>query len=590
MVKRFVFRLLSAVMLAGGLAPFAQAQEVVQRYPALHHPVRDPAGMVAAQNKIAASIGADVLARGGNAIDSAVAVGFALAVTLPRAGNLGGGGFMLVYLADEDRTIAIDYREMAPAAASRDMFLNADGDVDNNVARFSLRAAGVPGTVAGLHHAHERYGSLPWHELLQPAIQLAERGIIVTEDFAFSIRRAEKHLSRDPDAIALFTHSSGTLYEEGERLKQPLLAKTLKRIAKSGTESFYQGDIAELIVKDMRANGGLITRADLENYQVIEREPVIGGYRGYDIISMPPPSSGGVHVVQMLNILEQFPLADFGAESALTIHVIVEAMRQAYADRSQHLGDPDYYDVPIDWLTSSTYAEEIAAGISLETAKKSDDVRPGTTPVAESPETTHYSVMDQAGNAVANTYTLNFSFGSGNAIAGAGFLINNEMDDFSAKPGVPNAFGLLGGEANAIQPGKRPLSSMTPTLVFKDGKPLLATGSPGGSRIITAVLQQIINVIDFEMNLADSVSAPRLHHQWYPDSVFVERGFSPDTLALLKAMGHNIATTRFSMGSVQAVMRTEDGFAGAADPRRPDSGAYGPTDSACLRAKIRCLP
>ncbi len=590
-MKRLIRVLMSGLLVlsASQIAPLS-AQEVVQRYPALHHPVVDPDGMVAAQNKLAAKIGADILAKGGNAVDAAVAVGFSLAVTLPRAGNLGGGGFMLVYLAEEDRTIAIDYREMAPAAATRDMFLNEAGEVDNDASRFSLRAAGVPGTVAGMHHAHSRYGILSWREVLAPAIRLADRGIVMTHDFHTSLTRARQRLTRDPDALALFTDRDGAFYEVGERFRQPLLARTLKDIAKTGTRSFYDGRLAKLIVDDMQENGGLITLDDMRGYTVVEREPVTGTYRGHEIVSMPPPSSGGVHVVQMLNILEQFPMADFQSESALAIHVTIEAMRQAFADRSKHLGDPDFYDVPVDWLTSKAYAKTVADSISLDSARRSADVNPGTAPAPESPDTTHYSIMDQWGNAVANTYTLNFSYGSGNAIRGAGFLINNEMDDFSAKPGAPNAFGLLGGEANSIEPGKRPLSSMTPTLVFKDGKPLLATGSPGGSRIITAVLQPIVNIIDFEMNLADAVNAPRLHHQWFPDSVAVERGFSPDTLALLRAMGHNMVTTRFSMGSVQAIRRSENGFVGTADPRRPDSAAMGPSAARCVDAKLVCIP
>lgn len=586
MLKRCIVLLSLAVFTSStGIAQ----TEAVQRYPARHHPVADREGMVAAQSRVAAEIGAAVLADGGNAIDAAVATGFALAVTLPRAGNLGGGGFMLVYLADEDRTVAIDYREMAPAAASRDMFLGEDGEVDNRAARLSLRAAGVPGTVAGLYHAHQRYGKLPWRRLVAPAIELA-RGMVVTEDLASSVARARNRLEQDPDAMALFFKSDGSEWQPGEVIRNPDLARTLRDVAKKGRDGFYKGRVAQLIADDMQANGGLITQADLESYKVVEREAVRGSYRGYEIVSMPPPSSGGVHVVQMLNILEQFPMGDFESGSALTLHVMAEAMRQAYADRSQHLGDPDYYDVPIEWLTSESYAKEIAEGISLESARTSSSVYPGKVPAPESPDTTHYSVMDSAGNAVANTYTLNFSFGSGKAIAGAGFLINNEMDDFSAKPGSPNAFGLLGGEANAIEAGKRPLSSMTPTLVFKDGKPLIALGSPGGSRIITSVLQPIVNVIDFKMNLADAVSAPRIHHQWYPDTIFIESGFSPDTLALLGALGHNVSRTPFSMGSVQAVMRTDDGFAGAADPRRPDAGAYGPEDVRCLKARVACLP
>ncbi|MEM8982480.1 MAG: gamma-glutamyltransferase [Pseudomonadota bacterium] len=572
----------------GGQAVAQSARDAVQRYPALSHPVSDQAGMVAAQNGIATRIGADILARGGNAVDAAVATGFALAVTLPRAGNLGGGGFMLVYLAESDKTIAIDYRESAPAAATRDMFLDANGNADSNASRFSLRAAGVPGTVAGLYHAHREYGALPWGDVVMPAVELARRGIVVSPDMAASLKRAQRRLEKDPDALALYYKKDGTPYAAGEVLRQPLLARTLRDIARGGADAFYKGRVAELIAADMAANDGLITAEDLASYTVVEREAIRGSYRGYEIVSMPPPSSGGVHIVQMLNILERYPLAEFGSESAHTVHVLVEAMRTAYADRSKHLGDPDFYDVPIDWLTSKQYADENAAEITLDAARRSADVAPGTAPAPESPDTTHYSIIDKDGNAVANTYTLNFSFGSGNAVAGAGFLINNEMDDFSAKPGTPNAFGLLGAEANAIEAGKRPLSSMTPTMVFKDGKPYVVLGSPGGSRIITATLQPIINLIDFNMNLADAVRAPRVHHQWYPDEVFLERGYARDTRELLEAMGHIIGASRFGMGSVQAVMWRDGQFFGAADPRRPDALAMGPRLARCRDQRAAC--
>ncbi len=568
--------------------PAAAQSEVVLRYPALHHPVSDSGGMVVAQNRIAAHVGAEILAAGGNAVDAGVAVGFALAVTLPRAGNLGGGGFMLVHLADENKTVAIDYREMAPAAATHDMYLDAEGNVDNNASRFSRAASGVPGTVAGLYYAQSRYGTMRWRDVLKPAIELAEKGVVMSADMASSIGRARKRFERDDDSMAKFFKADGSNYQAGDVFKQKDLAKTLRLIAREGPSAFYEGRIADLIVADMGEKGGIITHADLKAYTVAEREPVTGTYRGYDIVSMPPTSSGGVHVVQMLNVLEHFPMASYGHGSALATHVLIEAMRQAYADRSQYLGDMDFFDVPIDWLTSKTYAKQIAASIDMTRSRRSADVGPGVRPAKESPDTTHYSVMDKAGNVVANTYTLNFSFGSGHTVKGAGFLMNNEMDDFSAKPGSPNAFGMLGGEANKIEPGKRPLSSMTPTLVFKDGKPFMATGSPGGSRIITTVLQQIVNVIDFGMNISDSVDAPRIHHQWYPDSVSYERGLSPDTAALLKAMGHTLAPTPFTMGSVQAILVKDGVFQGAADPRRPDSGAYGPASIACEASRAAC--
>ncbi len=582
---------LSHLMIA--LLPFFATNSVAQsdvvlRYPSLHHPVNDAEGMVVAQSSVAAYVGAEILARGGNAVDAAVAVGYALAVTLPRAGNIGGGGFMLVYLAEENETIAIDYREMAPGAASRDMYLDESGEADKDASRYTGKAAGVPGTVAGLSHALSRYGTMSLREVMKPAIKLASEGIVVTEDLAGSLERSRERLSKDPDSKAIFFKADESAYKPGEVFRQRDLARTLKLIARQGPKAFYEGAIADLIVADMQANDGLITHADLKNFQVIERQPVTGTYRGYDIVSMPPTSSGGVHIVQMLNILEQFPLADYGYGSALSLHLLVEVMRQAYADRSQYLGDMDFYDVPIDWLTSKEYAREIAARISLEKARASSEVAPGVRPMPESPDTTHYSVMDKFGNVVANTYTLNFSFGAGIAVKGAGFLMNNEMDDFSAKPGTPNAFGLLGGEANAIEPRKRPLSSMTPTLVFKDGKPFMATGSPGGSRIITTVLQQIVNVIDFGMNAADAAHAARIHHQWFPDAVFLERGFSADTQRLLEAMGHKLTPTPFTMGSLQTIIYADGLFQGASDPRRPDSGAFGPENIACERSRAAC--
>ncbi|MEL7535777.1 MAG: gamma-glutamyltransferase [Pseudomonadota bacterium] len=586
MMRHFVLLTLSLALATNLLAQ--DAREVVQRYAALSHPISDTAGMVVAQNAIATHVGAEILADGGNAIDAAVATGFALAVTLPRAGNLGGGGFMLVHLADDNKTVAIDYRESAPAGASRDMFIKPDGEPDAQASRFSLRAAGVPGTVAGLYHAHSRYGRLPWRDVVAPAIELASRGIVVSADMARSLTRARNRMAVDPDALALYYKQDGSTYAAGEVLRQPLLARTLRDIARGGPDAFYRGRVADLIADDMAANGGLITREDLAAYRVLEREPVRGTYRGYDIVSMPPPSSGGVHVVQMLNVLERYPLAEYGAESARTVHLLVEAMRTAFADRSKHLGDPDFYDVPVDWLTSKAYADEVADAIPLDKARRSSDVAPGQEPGYESPDTTHYSIVDADGNAVANTYTLNFSFGSGHAIAGAGFLINNEMDDFSAKPGAPNAFGLLGAEANAIEAGKRPLSSMTPTMVFKDGKPYLVLGSPGGSRIITATLQPIVNLIDFGMNVADAVRAPRIHHQWYPDEVFLERGYALDTLTQLEAMGHKIGSSRFGMGSVQAVLWQDGVFYGAADPRRPDAEAMGPRQFRCTVSRVAC--
>lgn len=541
----------------------------------IHHPVAGRSGMVVSQEMLASEVGAEILARGGNAVDAAVAVGFALAVTLPRAGNLGGGGFMLVYVAEEEKVYAFDYREMAPAAAHRDMYLDENGDVDQQRVRFSHKASGVPGTVAGLHYVHQRFGTLEWAELVEPAVRLAEEGIVVNYDLAGSLKRRQERMSRNPATRAAFFKADGVPYEAGELFVQEDLAWTLNQIAEEGPQAFYEGEIARKIVADMQANDGLITMADLANYRVREREPVRGNYRGYEIVSMPPPSSGGVHLIQMLNVLEHFPLADYGPGSANHLHLLVEVMRLAYADRAEHLGDPDFYEVPVTWLTSEAYARELAAGIDLKKARKSADVSPGRPAPKESFDTTHFSIMDKSGNTVASTYTLNFSYGSGMTVAGAGFLLNNEMDDFSAKPGVPNAFGLLGGEANAVEPGKRPLSSMTPTLVFKDGRPYIATGSPGGSRIITAVLQLIVNVIDHGMNIADATHQPRIHHQWLPDIVQHERLVNPDTVNLLTQRGHNMRQST-ALGALETLMFDGKNYFGCADPRRPGSGAVAP--------------
>lgn len=551
----------------------AQEAQMLQRG-AVHNPVISRYGMVVSRVEIANQIGADILARGGNAVDAAVAVGFALAVTLPVAGNIGGGGFMLVYLAEEDRVIAIDYREMAPAAASRDMYLDANGDVQKEIVRFSHLASGVPGTVAGFHHALTNYGTLSLAEVIAPAIKLAAEGFPVYRRLSENFKRYSERLLKNPASRQAFYKPGGTAYEVGEIFRQPDLAWTLGEIAAHGRDGFYKGEVARKIVAEMDRGGGLISLEDLANYRVIERQPVEGDYRGYRVVSMPPPSSGGLHIIQMLNILENFDLKAAGAGSARSVHLIAEAMRLAYADRSEHLGDPDFHDVPVAWLTSKEYGRALAATISLDAARPSDEVRPGVAPAPESPDTTNFVVMDAAGNVAVNNYSINLSFGSGITVAGAGFLLNDEMDDFSAKPGVPNAYGLLGKEANAVAPGKRPLSSMSPTIVFRDGKPFLATGGRGGSRIITAVLQTIINVIDFDMNIADATHAPRQHHQWYPDILYMESGFSPDTLAILAGMGHQIKPIGLS-GSVQSAIMRDGYFFGATDPRRGNAGAIG---------------
>lgn len=572
MIRR-CFAILLIALCFPRLAYSAESVSII-RYDTLHHPVIARQGMVVSQREIASQVGAEILAQGGNAVDAAVATGFALAVTLPRAGNLGGGGFMLIYLAETDQVLALDYREMAPALASRDMFLDEHGNVDQQRARYSALSSGVPGTVAGFAQALELYGSMTLKEVLAPSIKLAEQGFAVPWDLSEILKARQKVLTEHPATAVALYKPDGTAYEAGEILKQPDLAKTLKAIAKDGAKAFYEGEIADLIVAEMERQGGVISKSDLKNYVVKTRAPVTGTYRGYQVVSMPPSSSGGVHIIQMLNILEQYPIAEYGANSAQTIHLMTEAMKLAYADRSEYLGDQDFYDVPIAELTSKDYAKKLRQRINVKQATPSSAIKPGKPLPFESPDTTHYSVADKFGNVVANTYTLNFSFGSRMMVTGAGFLLNNEMDDFSAKPGTANAFGLIGREANAIEPGKRPLSSMTPTLIFKDGKPFVVTGSPGGSRIITTVLQVLMNVMDHNLNIAEATVQPRFHHQWLPDRLQLEPGHSIDSENLLKVMGHNVVHSA-SQGSVQSIMLKDGLFFGASDPRRPGAGAVG---------------
>jgi gamma-glutamyltranspeptidase/glutathione hydrolase len=563
--------LIAPLTLSPALAQHADIYSPLDRV----HPVYAASGMVASQEALATEVGVDVLKAGGNAVDAAVAVGFALAVTLPSAGNLGGGGFMLVHMAGDDdaggsgETIAIDYRETAPAAATRDMFLDADGEADPELSRFASLAIGVPGTVAGLALALERYGTMPLAQVMAPAIRLAEEGFPVSAELSQSLKGAAERLTRWPSTAAVFYKPEGAAYEPGEVLRQPELAQSLRAIASKGPAAFYKGEIAEKIADEMERSGGLITLADLAAYEAKLRAPVGGVYRGYDIFSMPPPSSGGTHVVQILNILEGYDLASLGAGSAEAIHLMAEAMKRAYADRSEYLGDSDFVDVPVKGLTSKAYAAELRAGIDPDRATPSATVKPGDPRFHESGETTHFSVVDAAGNAVANTYTLNFGYGVGLVAEGTGILLNNEMDDFSAKPGVANAYGLIGGEANAVGAGKRPLSSMSPTIVLRDGEVFLVTGSPGGSLIITTVLQVIVNVVDHGMNVAEASVFPRVHHQWLPDELRVEEGLSPDTARLLQGKGH-LVEVKPTMGAAQSVLRRADGaLFGASDPRRP---------------------
>lgn len=549
------------------------AQAAIYSSESIHHPIIADNGMVASQHHLATQVGLDLLKEGGNAIDAAVGVGFALAVVLPRAGNLGGGGFMLLHEAKSKKTTAINYREMAPKAAHRDMYLNEAGEVDNEKFNQSYHAVGVPGTVAGMLHALENYGTMDIATVIAPAIVLAEEGFPVTHDLAAVLNKYEQRLKKSAEAKKIFFKGE-TYYEAGDILKQTDLAWSLRQISKKGTKGFYKGPLADKLIADIQKHGGIMTRKDLKKYKVTETEAALGTYRGHQIASMPPPSSGGVHVIQMLNILEGYNLTESEHNSAETIHLMTEAMRYAYADRSEHLGDPAFWPVPVEGLTSKDYATDLRKKIDRTKATDSDAVKPGQPSAYESEETTHFSVVDKYGNAVSNTYTLNFSFGTGLVAEGTGILLNNEMGDFSAKPGSANAYGLIGGEANAVEARKRPLSSMTPTIVLKDEQPLLVTGSPGGSRIITTVLQMILNVIDHGMNIAEATHAPRIHHQWYPDILFHEKYFSPDTRKALEKKGHTLKQ-RAAMGSTQSIMIKDGQFHGASDPRRPDAMTRG---------------
>ena len=543
---------------------------------ARHLPVLAQHGMVASQEMLASRIGIDIMKRGGNAVDAAIATGFALAVTLPRAGNIGGGGFMLIHIASEKKTVAIDYREMAGALATHAMFLDGDGRFIPSKSQASGLGVGVPGTVAGFALAHEKYGSKKFTlaELIEPAIALARDGIVVEDDLADSLPSGMRRMGKYAPSREIFLKSDGSNYQRGDRLFQKDLARSLQLIAEQGPRAFYEGEIADKIIAAVKAEGGHLTREDFAAYRAVERDVVRGTYRGHEIVSMPPPSSGGVHLIEILNILEGFPIGDLGANSAATIHLMAEAMKLAYADRSKHLGDPDFTKIPLKGLLSKAYANELRSTISIERARPSSDILPGQPQLYESDQTTHYSVVDAQGNAVSNTYTLNFSYGLGLVAAGTGILLNNELDDFAARENAPNAFGLLGGDANAPGPRKRPLSSMSPSLVFKDGELRLVTGSPGGSRIITIVLQIIMNVIDHKMNVAEATEAPRIHHQWYPDQLRLEKGISPDTQRLLEQLGHKLSVSAV-IGSTQTIERVRGQLAGASDTRQRGTGVAG---------------
>ena len=534
-------------------------------------------GVIASRSSLASAVGAEIMEQGGNAIDAAVASGFALAVTYPSAGNLGGGGFMVIRLAN-GQVVTNDHREKAPILATKDMYLDANAEVIAGLSTRSHLAAGVPGTVAGLIDVLEEFGTMPLSDVIQPAIDLASDGFLIPEDLARQFESRIKDFSPYKASIGVFTKES-VPYQAGELFIQSDLSRTLSRIKQLGKKGFYEGETAELIVQEMERGGGLISKEDLQTYESVWRDPIRGTYRGYEIVSMPPPSSGGVLLVQMLNMLEPYDLGTMGFGVSETVHLMIEAQRRAYADRSEYLGDPDFYPVPVEKLINKNYAEERFRDFKPDKAGSSEWTGPGLFS-KESLETAHLSVIDDLGNAVAYTTTLNLSYGSKIVVDGAGFLLNNEMDDFSAKENEPNFYGLIGRKANSIEPSKRMLSSMTPTIVLKDGEPLLVTGSPGGSTIITTTLQIILNVIDHGMNLDEAVASPRFHHQWRPDRVIHEESaFSEETTEKLLEIGHrdlNTIPTYYGrgIGDANSVMKLPDGFIGVSDPRNA-GGAKG---------------
>ncbi len=559
-MKKQICALLLALLVVSSMAIAPRA--------ASREPARARHGMVASTSEIASRVGVEIMQRGGNAVDAAVAVGLALAVTWPPAGNIGGGGFMMMRRANGDTEI-IDYRERAPLAASRDMYLDKGGAVIKGSSTVGYKAVGVPGTVAGMSLALERHGKLKWADVIEPARKLAAEGFTLDNHLSRGLRGSERLLTQFPDSKRIFLRD-GKFFEEGERLVQPELAATLARLKEKGPREFYEGKTAQMIAADMKANGGLITEQDLKQYEPTVRKPLVGTYRGYEIVTMPPPSSGGAALLEMLNILEHYNLAELGSGSSDTIHLLVESQRRAFADRAEFMGDADFVKVPVAGLISKKYAAELAKTIEPDHATPSSKVRAGNATGYESTETTHFTVIDEEGNVVTNTYTLNGGYGSGVTARGTGVLLNNEMDDFTSKPGVPNAYGLLQSENNAIAPRKRPLSAMTPTIVLKDGKVWFAIGSPGGPTIINTVLQVIVNVIDFGMNLQQAIDAPRFHHQWMPDRIqFEPLGINRDTRAALEKKGHVFAEKPGHMGDAEGVMiDPKTGMRlGASDPR-----------------------
>lgn len=531
------------------------------------HGALSDSAMVVSAHPLASVVGSRILKAGGNAVDAAVAVQFALAVVYPNAGNLGGGGFMVVRMADGS-TNALDFREKAPSAASRDMFLNTKGEVNREKIESSHLASGVPGSVEGMWQAHQKYGSLPWKELLQPAIDLAEKGFPVTANQAEDLSDLQSEFKKRNPGKSYFIKTN---WKAGDTLKQPDLAKTLIAIRDNGRAGFYEGAVAQLIADEMQRNKGMITTEDLKNYNAVWRKPVQGSYRDYTIISMPPPSSGGVALLQLLNMMELYPLRDYGMHTTASVGIMTEAEKRVYADRASWLGDPDFVRLPVQELISKDYAKLRMQGVDTNTITPSKNIKAGTFDGYESEETTHFSIVDAEGNAVAITTTLNDSYGSKIVVSGCGFILNNEMDDFSAKPGEPNLYGLIGGEANAIAPNKRMLSSMTPTIVVKGNDLFMVIGTPGGSTIITSVFQNIVNVIDFDMTMQESINAARFHHQWLPDHISVEQNFDTALVAALKAKGYSVST-REAIGRVDGILLYPGNIReGAADPRGDDT-------------------
>ena len=538
-------------------------------------PVRAKNGIVSSASRLASEAGLEALKQGGNAVDAAVATAFALAVTWPSAGNIGGGGF-LVYHGANGHATTFDFREKAAIAATESMYLGADGRVVNNSNHIGMLAVGVPGTVAGLYKAHQELGSLPWEDLVGPALEMAREGIPLTYSLQTGFVRSASRFRQYRSSAKKFFKSDGSFYELGESWKQPDLAHTLELIQRNGKDGFYRGENAKRLADFMAANGGLITEEDLEQYEAIEREPIRGSYRGFDIISMPPPSSGGVALVEMLNILEDYDLSRMGHNSADYLHVLTETMRRAYADRAEHLGDPDFNDdMPLSRLLDKEYAAELRSSIDME--RKSESQPSQFAQAYESEETTHFSVVDKDGNMVSLTYTLEFGYGSAIVVEGGGYLLNNELGDFNAIPGLTDERGNIGTTPNLVAPQKRPLSSMTPTIVAQNGEPVFATGSPGGKTIINTTMQTILNIIDHGFNIAEAIEAGRIHHQWLPDVTRVESdSISTDTIRLYEAKGHRVQE-RSSQGAAMGVYHNRDEglFEGASDSRRGDGAAVG---------------